>query len=528
MRKSSSFAVLVFFLALPASASDAARTRLAAVIVVDQMRPEYLDRSSLPDGGFKRLREGGARFLEARHLHLPTKTAPGHAAIATGRLPAVHGLVANAWYERSPAGETECVADASYGVGPEHLSGPSLPDALKAGDLRARVFAVSMKKDAAVPLGGRRPELVLWFEQDKGEFTTSAYYRRPSWLGAFNARLKRSGLYAPGAVSKLSMAAPATDEALDLLVAELVSRERVGRGPATDLLLISYSGTDIVGHRYGTQAPEMDRQLVALDGILGRLLRRLEAASAGSLVLALTADHGAIPTPEDPAGRALGVSRKDTAAFCAELVTAMGKEWPEQKPWLLSCLIPHVYLDRGLAEARGQSWPRFKRLAAAVLARVDGVGRALSDDDALALPAADVLAAALRRSLYPGRSGDVQVIMAENVLLHDQASGTNHGTLWDYDARVPLLFWGRGVKAGPLAGPAAVVDLAPTLGRLMGLDYPAGEGAMVRVEALAEPTAVSAPVPVPAASGNPRGAPAKSAAKLRSARTPLAPSPPGS
>ena len=486
MRKILSFAALGLLLTLPALA-QANSTRLAVLIVVDQMRPEYLDRSSLSDGGFKRLREGGARFLEARHLHLPTKTAPGHAAIITGRLPSVHGIVANAWYERSPAGVTDCVADVSFGVGPEHMSGPSLPDALKAADPRARVFAVSMKDDAAVILGGRRPELALWFEQGKGEFVTSAYYRRPAWLDAFNARLARSGLYVPGAVTKQAMAAPATDAALELLVEELVSRERVGRGPSTDLLLISYSGTDMVGHRYGTQAPEMDRQLSALDAVLGRLLRRLEAASRGSLVLALTADHGAIPTPEDSAGRTLGVRRKNTPDFCAELQAALGKEWPEPRPWLLSCLIPHIYFDRGLAEARGQSWSEFKRRAAAVLARVDGVGRALSDDDALALPASDALAAPLRRSLRPGRSGDALVIMAENVLLHDQASGTNHGTPWDYDARVPLLFWGRGVKPGQLAGPAAVVDLAPTLGRLLGLEYPAGEGATLRVEVLAEP-----------------------------------------
>ncbi|MCM2304362.1 MAG: alkaline phosphatase family protein, partial [Elusimicrobia bacterium] len=132
----------VFFLFLFASAADAA-VRLGAVVVVDQMRPEYLDRSDLPDGGFRRLRREGAVFTSARHLHIPTETAPGHAAISTGRSPAVHGIVANDWFDRTAGSETYCMADAAFGLGPEHLRGPTLADALKASEPGARVFAVS-------------------------------------------------------------------------------------------------------------------------------------------------------------------------------------------------------------------------------------------------------------------------------------------------------------------------------------------------------------------------------------------------
>ena len=462
-----------------------ASVRLGVVVVVDQMRPEYLERSDLPDGGFRRLRREGAVFTNARHLHIPTETAPGHAAISTGRAPAVHGIVANDWYDRVAGSETYCVADSVYGIGPEHLRGPTLADALKASDPKARVFSVSGKDRAAVLLGGRKADLALWLDRFTGEFTTSSYYRRPAWLAAFNAALKKRELLPVigRRVSKESLASPAYDAALDLLVAELIARERVGRGASTDLLLISYSGTDLVGHTYGLEAPEMDAQLKSLDAITGRLLARLEKASGGSLALAFSSDHGAIPAPEDASGKAAGVRRLNWEKFGAGLEDALQARWPmKDASWIVSNQIPYLYLNRRAAERRGLKWSEFLDEAAKILSRADGFAAVL-------VPGADAgpFAEQVRRSYDPGRSGDLIAIMGENVLLHDKAPGTSHGTPWDYDARVPLVFWGRGVRAGLTASPAATVDLAPTLGRLLGLDYPPGDGAAIRSEALAVP-----------------------------------------
>ena len=463
----------------------AAAVRLGVVVVVDQMRPEYLERSDLPDGGFRRLRREGAVFTQARHLHVPTETGPGHAAISTGRSPAVHGIVGNDWYDRVAGSDTYCVADSVYGTGPEHLRGPTLADALKASDAGARVFSVSGKDRAAVLLGGRKPDVALWFDRVRGEFTTSSYYRRPSWLGAFNAELRKTKLLPvkDGRVPKDLVASPAYDAALDLLVAELVARERVGRGASTDLLLVSYSGTDLVGHRWGVDAPQMDAQLRSLDAITGRLLARLETASGGSLALALSADHGAIPPPEDPSGRALGVRRFNWDAFAALLEKTLQDRWPlKDAPWIVSNQLPNLYLNRRAAEELGLDWHEFLKQAAKVLSGVDGLA-GVYVPGAKGTPFDEQF----RRSYDPGRSGDLLAITAQNVLLHDTIPGTSHGTPWDYDARVPLVFWGRGVRPGRVEAPAATVDLAPTLGRLIGLDYPPGDGAALRLEALAAP-----------------------------------------
>lgn len=480
---------IALVLGLLVSGPAEAKPRLGVVIVVDQMRPEYLERDPAFSGGFKRLAAEGAVFSDARHLHVPTETGPGHAAISTGRQPSVHGIVGNDWYDRVAGAETYCVADAAYGRGPEHLDGPTLADALKASDPKARVFSISAKDRSAVILGGRRADLALWFDRAAGEFTTSGYYRRPAWLAAFNARLKASGRLPlkDGRVPKKIYAGPVVDEVTRELVSELVAREKVGRGSGTDLLFVSFSATDFVGHAYGTEVPEMDEQLRRLDKTLGLLLDELTRVSRGSLALALSADHGAIRSPEDASGKAEGVGRLNWYEFGSALEAALQKEWPAPGArWILSYQVPHLYLNRALAESRGLSWETFLRRAAKVLENVDGTGSVILTADALSPSYKGAWATVLRRSIRADRSGDLYLMVAEKVLLHDSVPGTSHGSPWDYDARVPLVFWGRGVKVGR-HGVGAVADLAPTMARLLGFDYAPGEGGAVRSEVFSAP-----------------------------------------
>lgn len=448
------------------------------VVVVDQMRADYLDRV------FARLREEGAVFANARHTHMPTETAPGHAAISTGRLPDVHGIVGNDWYDRALGREVYCVGDEVFGIGPEHLGGPVLADAFKAADPRARVFALSSKDRSAVLLGGRKADLALWFDRHKGEFTTSGYYRRPAWLDAFNAGLKKSGRLpvADGKVSSALMASPVLDQVTRELASELVRREKVGRGASSDLLLVSFSGTDTVGHSHGIDSAEMTVQLASLDREFTLLLGELEKASGGDLVLALSADHGAVPEPEGAGGKAAGMRRLDWVAFGKSLEEALQKAWPAPgKSWIISYQVPHLYFDPVLLGQAGLD------KVAQALSRVDGVHAAYVPQDVYARRHdADGLASVLRRSLRGDRSGDLLLVTRADVLLHDKVPGTSHGSPWDYDVRVPLVFWGKGVKKARVETPAAVIDLAPTLGRLLGFDYPAAEGGAVRLEAIAE------------------------------------------
>lgn len=450
------------------------------MVSVDQMRADYLDRA------FARLRGEGAVFTQARHTHVPTETAPGHAAISSGRLPRTHGIVANDWYDRVLGRDTYCLEDPVFGLGPDHMQGPTLADGLKAVSPRSRVFAVSSKDRSAITMGGRKADVALWFDRNKGEFTTSAYYRRPAWLDRFNERLKESGRLAlrDGKVPSAALATPVLDQVTRELVSELLSREKPGRGPVPDLLMVSFSGTDTVGHSHGISGEPMRAQLESLDKEFSILLAQLEKASGGELVLALSADHGAVPEPEGEAGKALGIRRYDWRGYGQALEAALQKRWPSEKRRILSNQIPHLYFDPAFAASAGLGE------LAKVLAAQEGVHRVYAPADVLAgKHDADPLAAALKLSIRPDRSGDLLLILKPDVLLHDKVPGTSHGSPWDYDARVPLVFWGKGVKAGRYDVPAAVVDLAPTMARLVGFDYPAGDGGALRAEALAEPPA---------------------------------------
>jgi hypothetical protein len=187
------------------------------------------------------------------------------------------------------------------------------------------------------------------------------------------------------------------------------------------------------------------------------------------------------------------VLRLDAKSFDSAMEEALQKRWPAPGVrWILSADVPHVYLNRELALQKGIDWLDFRREAAKTLGAVPGVDRVVLNTDIQELPDSDPLAELLRRSMRPGRGGDLWVLIGENVLLHDQPTGTSHGTRWDYDAHVPLVFWGRGVSAGRFAAAASPMDIAPTLGRLLGLDYPAGDGGALRSEVAVSTSAAGA------------------------------------
>jgi arylsulfatase A-like enzyme len=268
-----------------------------------------------------------------------------------------------------------------------------------------------------------------------------------------------------------------------MLVTELVLRESLGQGPGTDLLLISFSATDFVGHRYGLEGPEMTAQLKALDQIVGRVMDQLNAASHQNMVLALSSDHGAIPAPEDASGQRLGVRRVSSDVLGSALESAFQKRWPSPKDkWILSDATPYLTMNRVLAAKRGLEWHDFLRETAAIVSHVDGVGQVYLTSEIPEMGPKVPFVTTVKRSLRLDRAGDLIVILNENVLMYDKPTGTGHGTPWSYDALVPLVFWGKGIPAERFETPASPMDIAPTLGRLLGINYPAADGGALRNE----------------------------------------------
>lgn len=481
----SSLSTLLWLAALGTAKPAGAVPRLLVVISIDQMRWDYLDRYAAEyKGGLKILREEGA-VLTAQHAHIPTETGPGHAVILTGRFPDQTGIVGNEWWDRALSTKVYVVADSVYGLGPENLLAYTLGDVLKAKDPESRVVSLSFKDRAAILLGGKKADAALWFDRKKGEFVTSSYYSRPGWLAAFNARMKSEDgplAEAPKAYYQQLAYTPGADRLLLSLAEEVLSRYGLGKDEHPDILAVSFSATDYIGHRYGSESPQMHEQLKNLDAVLGELIRKLSLhVGKRNFDLVLTSDHGVMPLPARNKGE--GPVRILFDEFGASLEKTLQYQFPAKEPWILANEYPNIYLNRALASKLRLDWRVFLRKAAQVLNYAPGVAHVYVADE---IGREDRYAGVYRRSVRAGRSGDLLVRVSSGVLVTIPEYLDDHGTPYDYDTRVPLVFWGPDFKSGRFPEPAWVADLAPTCGVLLGVSLPPAEGSRVHDEVFQE------------------------------------------
>lgn len=489
------------------AALQAPAPALIVVITVDQLRPDYFTRwSGQTNGGLARLYTGGAVFSNAFQDHGITETAPGHSTILSGRFPRSTGITANAFGVNTDS--APLIASTSVGASPFRFKGTTLVDWLVARDSRTRVLSVSRKdRGAILPVGTSRQQ-VYWYGSP-GLFTTSRYYADtlPTWVRAFNARqlpresagkvwsllLPESEYPEPDSVlvesagrevvfphrapgdSALAATAlgnyPWMDEITLEFALEGMRAMNLGRGPQTDVLAISLSTMDAIGHRYGPDSREVHDFFLRLDRYLAAFFQRLYAErDSGSIVVALTADHGVNPFPEarskydrnDGAGRVaiydvLAAARKSLANA---KVDTNAVSWSEAM----------LFVDRAaLARANVQPETMANSIAAAV-AKVPGVWRA---DTWRALTRADTSKDYVSRRWLHMVNRDYPVDVFVTMRPHwDLAGGppiANHGSPHDYDAKVPVIFYGPWIRRGQYATFARVVDIGPTLAAIAGV-----------------------------------------------------------
>lgn len=474
--------VLAVILALP-SGARAAAPALTIVISVDQMRSDYMTRFGKEfKGGFARLARDGAVYTQARHGHVPTETAPGHAALITGCFPSQHGIVGNEWWDKKEGRAIYAVEDPERWRGPVNLECPTLGDALKAASPASRVVSVSGKDRAAILMGGHKADLALWYDKGAGQFVTSGVYgRMPDWVWSWGDSLRipvdeRSKLYSTTRIDDLTLA----------LASKAIDEERLGTRGVPDLLAISLSATDIIGHAVGPDSPRMSEHLLALDGSLGAFLDGLDRRfGRGGFTLALSADHGITPLPE--ASRDPGALRLIQHDLLRDLEAALRvKLGAPPKPgagWVLDLHSPYVYLDLEAADAAKVGAARLTAEAVDWLSRHASVAHVYSAAE-LTGDAGGPFVDEFRRSHRPGRSGDLMVLFKRGVTVADGADGTVHGLPSDDDARVPLIFLGGGIEPGRRDERALATDLAPTLARLMGIELAPRAPSRVLLEAL--------------------------------------------
>ena len=508
--------------------------RLVVVIVVDQLRPDYLTRfADLYEGGFHTLLGNGANFTNSAYRHASTYTAAGHASVSTGLHPAAHGVIANSWYDSARGAVVNCIADDEYAAvggrgrraSPRPLLADTLGDLLKRKHGGSKVYAFSSKDRSALLLAGRGADGAFWYSEPCGCFVTSSYYENglPEWLAAFNAAkpaaayagkrwerlLADRSLYeklareddfpteADGQATTFPHALPEEDvEAqiqqtpfadeltLQAALAALDSGE-LGADGEPDLLAIGFSATDRIGHRYGPYSQEAMDHNLRLDRLLADLLAAIDRrAGLDKTVVALTADHGVLPLVEELQSRGAAARRVDPGAFWQRARDALKQRFPDASDLVAEASGNRLYwrlaafrngaVERAEAEKFLTEQLRRDPLVAEVHTASDLAGASADAPETLRLFA---------NAYFERRSPHVFVHFKEFVYAGG-AHGTGHGSAHAYDREVPVLLYGAGIRQGTFERPAGPEDIAPTLARLLRLEMPKETDTRILAEAL--------------------------------------------
>lgn len=485
----------------------ASGSSLILVVVVDQLRPDYFERfQSQISGGLKRLYSGGAVFTNAIHDHANTETAPGHSVVLSGRFPSHTGIVLNT--QGVPDPQTPLIGGGGSGASPFRFRGSTLIDWIRTRDPHARALSVSRKDRGAILPLGRAHQSVYWYSSN-GNFTTSTYYADtlPDWVKGFNARriaarstgrawtplladneyreldadpaelLGGIGITFPHIAPADTTEAqarfiefPWMDSATVQLALEGVRAMNLGCSGSTDVLSVSLSTLDAVGHRYGPDSKEVHDQSLRVDRYIGTLIDSLyKLVDSSGVTVALTADHGMAPWPmrSPVAGQRSFVPWVDIDSILASTRQSLIRQQIDGNTirldeWALS-------VDRTVLSDAGIN---ADSLIDAFAARVLATSGVLRVDRPRALLLADTVADPIARRWLHAIPQDTPIDLVITLKPFSQwkpSTYDKHGSPHDYDARVPLILYGPAIIAGRFTSPVRTVDLAPTLATIAGV-----------------------------------------------------------
>jgi predicted AlkP superfamily pyrophosphatase or phosphodiesterase len=542
----------LLLLALAATSHAAATTpgrppKLVVILVVDQMRADYIDRFGHQwSRGLRRLIDQGAWFRLAAYPYANTVTCVGHSTIATGSLPATHGIVANSWWDRSAGRVVACTEDpretvVSYGGAIKggnsvaNLLVPTFSDELRAEmPVAPHVVTFSMKDYTAVTLAGHHADAATWFNAGAHAFaTSSAFSRTPVpfvagfirahpieadldkvwtpmlpasaylyedaaagerppafWSRSFPHPLRRADGRSEEDAYSAWEESPFSDAYLGRMAAAAVDALGLGKGRGTDYLAISFSALDLVGHDFGPHSHEVQDVLVRLDATIGELLAHLDrTVGPAGYVVALAADHGVAPIPEERAAQGLDAGRILTSDLVDRLEKALEAALGPGRH-VSRMMAGEVYLAPGVME-KIEANPAAMRAALDEVRRTPGVLDVLRGDELRERrTSGDPIVRAIALGYWPARSGDL-VVLARPYWFFVAGQGASpgaastHGSPNQYDQRVPLILMGAGIRQGEYFQPASPADIAPTLAFLCGITLSRPDG-RVLTEAIAQ------------------------------------------
>jgi len=505
-----------------------ARPKLVVLIVVDQMRADYLERyATILRDGFKRLTTEGEWFTNAAYPYAKTVTCAGHSTVSTGVFPSTHGMINNTWWDRAAGKTVTCTGDAKtslivYGAAGGaagtksgesdwQMKAPSFAEQLRAQSTGSRVVALSLKARAAISMAGHSADSVTWLNGEN--FATSTAYGdspRPEIMAYAKSHPIKSEFgkilrvsHDGGQVSVRPFSLPGQPESTadsiakqlgtgvvrsddeweasafsDAYLAKLAELEieklKLGHAEGTDFLAISFSALDIVGHAKGPDSSEVRTILFYLDATLGELFDDLDhRVGKGNYVVAITGDHGVARVPEIAAKDGVDAGRADVGELTAGITKALAPFRGGDKP-VAAFADGDIYFAAGIWDKISAD-PKAMDAVFAAIRGVAGVAEVFRVDQLGELAEKNPLARDALLSEFPGRGGDLFVIPKPNWFFDrrgksgEWGGGTTHGTPYAYDQRVPIILMGGGIEAGKNADAVTPADIAPTFAELTGI-----------------------------------------------------------
>lgn len=501
------------------SADAPKKPRLVLAIVIDQFRYDYLLRFRQDyTAGLKRMLEQGAVFTDAHFLHAATVTAAGHSTFLSGATPSVSGIIANEWFDRSSGQSVTSVFDpksklvggvpGAPGSSPRRMLVSTVGDEIKMQGIDSRVIGVSIKDRSAILPVGHMADGAYWYDSDSNHWVTSTYYRAelPDWVRKLNgengyqrylgAKWLPFDATDDSAAPFCTMVAgtevrfcggleatPWGNEMIEEFAERAISSEDLGHHSGADLLAVSFSSNDYVGHAVGPDDRAVRDISIRTDRLLGKLLDFVDArVGLGNTIVVLTADHGVAPVPEVNQARKMPGGRLSEPRLSKKISEALTKRYGSGK-WLLAGSPYTPYLNLDLMQTRKLDPAEVERVAAQAASTEDNIARVYTRHDLLSGQVQrDDIGRAVSLGFYGPRSGDLFVLQEPYYLF--EATGTSHGTPYGYDTHVPVIFLGPGIKARSFPSRIAVNDIAPTLAAILEVEQPSGSIGRVLSEML--------------------------------------------
>lgn len=520
------------------------KPKLVVGIVVDQMRMDYLTRfeSHFGNAGFKRFYKEG--FVAKNHHfdYAQTQTGPGHASIATGSPPAIHGIISNAWFDKVSGRNQNCVSDNRYrGVGTSTVIGQKAPTQLLASafadenrlatQMRGKTIGVSIKDRGAILAIGHTANGAYWFSgKSEGNFVSSTFYMDalPQWAADFNTSrvidnyLTTWDTYFPidtyiesgpddtpyegvlngketptfpydlkklagdnGGYDVLGATPFGNSLITDFALAAL-NGEQLGKDDDADVLMISFSSTDYIGHKYGINAKELQDAYVRLDRDLARLFSALDnQVGKGEYAVFLTSDHGASHVSNFLIDNNIpgGYFRKSD--FVRQLNEAVASRFGTLD-LVRNISNNEIFLNHeGITKSK-INWEQIQQFVVSFALSFHGIATAYSADNLMLQNDNNAIVQRLQRGHHPKRSGDIVFTLLPGYTSYGP-TGSTHGSAYVYDTHIPLLMFGKGVRKGSTYAHTSITDIAPTISALLGVSNPTGNTGNPIVKALRKP-----------------------------------------